>query len=81
MTITKIAPGYCDQCEKARPLWIIAGAKLCRGCIGSQARRRRALRLGTNGGSLRISASRPVVAEQSELAESAIIDSRAEREK
>ena len=52
-----------------------------RGCIGSQARRRRALRLGTNGGSLRISASRPVVAEQSELAESAIIDSRAEREK
>jgi len=52
-----------------------------RGCVGSQARRRRALRLGTNGGSLRISASRPVVAEQSELAELAIIDSRVEREK
>jgi len=32
MTITKIAPGYCEHCEKARPLWIIAGAKLCRGC-------------------------------------------------
>jgi len=31
MTITKIAPGYCEHCEKGRPLWIIAGVRLCQG--------------------------------------------------